>query len=455
MKNNAIKVSVVMPNLNGMPYFKQAFDSVVNQSLREMEIIVVDAGSNDGSDDYVKEVAKKDNRVKLLYSQKKSMGAQYNLGIKHAAGQYIGFCESDDYAELNMFEFLYKKAMEYENPDTVKAGFYMFFSRNGKEIQISREAMPPNLKNEYNKVVNMDKLPDIFWRDTNIWNGIYNLDFLKKNDVLFNETLGAAFQDYSFAKIVDLLAEKQIYIKECFYHYRRDNDFSSVYKTNTSLFCLNEWEYLLNFMNQHEEIKNKFADFVLISGKDQFTGQYFKNRSQNGTLEFEERVEDLRKKAYDYYNSMPVELKAKARRTMNVFFEDLDLYRKHEEYQYRSCRKEFETAKEFLKNKKKIFIISAGEMGQSVAIFLLVNSYCGDVSFCDNNQALHNKELMGIKVESVENAVEKYKDAFYIMPGNFQYCGVLSKQLTEYGVDRRNIYTFPELSPHSCFEIEW
>ena len=91
MNENHFKVSVVMPVFNGMPYFPEAMDSILHQTLKEIEILVVDAGSTDGTREYVTQIAEMDARVRLLFSEKKSMGYQYNLGICNAKGKYIGF----------------------------------------------------------------------------------------------------------------------------------------------------------------------------------------------------------------------------------------------------------------------------------------------------------------------------------------------------------------------------
>ena len=100
------KVSVIIPVLNGAEYIRECMDSIVGQTLSDIEIIPVDAGSTDGTLEILKEYAKKDTRIKLLTADKKSMGYQYNIGIAAAEGEYVGFCESDDYISETMYEKL-------------------------------------------------------------------------------------------------------------------------------------------------------------------------------------------------------------------------------------------------------------------------------------------------------------------------------------------------------------
>ena len=94
---NQPKVSVIMPSLNVVSYIRECIESVVNQTLKDIEIICVDAGSTDGTLEVLEEYTAKDNRIKLLHSDKKSYGYQMNMGIDAATGEYIGIVETDDY----------------------------------------------------------------------------------------------------------------------------------------------------------------------------------------------------------------------------------------------------------------------------------------------------------------------------------------------------------------------
>ena len=132
------KVSIVIPSLNSINYIDECLQSVINQTLKDIEIIVVNDGSPDNSQkiideyakkysqiasytkknggtlEYLKDLEKKDRRVKVIVSDKKSYGYQMNLGINAANGEYLGIVESDDYIKLNMYERLYKVAKEQD-----------------------------------------------------------------------------------------------------------------------------------------------------------------------------------------------------------------------------------------------------------------------------------------------------------------------------------------------------
>ena len=108
--NNQPKVSVVMPSLNVALYIRECIESVLNQTLKDIEIICVDAGSTDGTLEILKEYADKDPRISIINSDRKSYGYQMNLGMDAAAGEYMGIVETDDIADFDMFETLYNAA---------------------------------------------------------------------------------------------------------------------------------------------------------------------------------------------------------------------------------------------------------------------------------------------------------------------------------------------------------
>ena len=90
-------ISVIMPSYNVARYIRVCMESVLAQSLQDMEILAIDAGSEDGTLDILREYADKDERICLVHSEKKSYGYQVNLGIQMARGKYIGIVETDDF----------------------------------------------------------------------------------------------------------------------------------------------------------------------------------------------------------------------------------------------------------------------------------------------------------------------------------------------------------------------
>lgn len=110
MQDRKPLVSVIMPSLNVVKYIDECIQSVLNQSLKEIGIICVDAGSTDGTYERLKEYETNDSRVRVILSDKRSYGYQVNLGIKESNAKYIGIVETDDYVDENMFGILYHRA---------------------------------------------------------------------------------------------------------------------------------------------------------------------------------------------------------------------------------------------------------------------------------------------------------------------------------------------------------
>lgn len=101
-------VSIIVPVYNVKQYINQCLDSLINQSLNEIEIIIVNDGSTDGSGEICRQYEKKDQRVKLINKENGGLSDARNVGLKYAEAEYVGFIDSDDYVDINFYEELYK-----------------------------------------------------------------------------------------------------------------------------------------------------------------------------------------------------------------------------------------------------------------------------------------------------------------------------------------------------------
>lgn len=141
------KVSILVPIYNNEVYLHECIDSIINQTLKDIEIILLDDGSTDNSPQICDEYAKKDNRIKVVHKENTGYGHTMNLGIEMATGEYIGIVESDDYVELDMFESLYNATVQNNQKiDIVKSNHTVFygdknnrtFDKENKDIHISQ-----------------------------------------------------------------------------------------------------------------------------------------------------------------------------------------------------------------------------------------------------------------------------------------------------------------------------
>ena len=116
-------ISVIIPVYNVEPYLQKCLDSVIGQTYRDLEIVIVDDGSTDGSGDICDEY-RSDDRVKVFHTENRGLSAARNLGLDNASGDWIGFVDSDDWIEPDMYEALIKKAEE-TGADVVECGCYL------------------------------------------------------------------------------------------------------------------------------------------------------------------------------------------------------------------------------------------------------------------------------------------------------------------------------------------
>ncbi len=115
-------ISVIVPVYNVEPYLRKCLDSIVNQTYRNLEILVIDDGSADGSGAICDSFAEKDERVVVFHTENRGLSAARNLGLDNATGDWIGFVDSDDWIEPDMYEVLIKR-VEETKADVVESGW--------------------------------------------------------------------------------------------------------------------------------------------------------------------------------------------------------------------------------------------------------------------------------------------------------------------------------------------
>ena len=116
-----MKVSIIVPVYNSERYINRCVDSLIAQTLSDIEILLVDDGSSDSSSSICDEYANKDNRIKVFHQKNAGAGAARNTGLEQAQGEYIGFVDSDDYVDITMYETLYCTAEKHQ-ADLVMSG---------------------------------------------------------------------------------------------------------------------------------------------------------------------------------------------------------------------------------------------------------------------------------------------------------------------------------------------
>lgn len=251
-----ITVSVIMPSLNVADYIEESINSALNQTLEQMEIICIDAGSEDGTWEILKKyenLPDSGKKVRLIHSDIKSYGYQVNLGIKQAAGKYIAILETDDMAEEHMYEYLLAVAEEHDL-DFIKADYDCFHTLQNGERHYEKISLWQGEPNRYNLVLDPGNDDYLYSCDYSIWAGIFNRDFLLRNNIWLNETKGAAYQDIGFAQQVLACAKRAYYSDQSFYRYRRDREGSSINSVYGLKYARQEFTRLLSDSEIHKKL---------------------------------------------------------------------------------------------------------------------------------------------------------------------------------------------------------
>ena len=229
-----IKVSILVPICNVERYLRECLDSLVNQTLEDIEIICINDGSTDSSLSIIREYERRDSRIVVIDKPNSGYGDSMNKGIELARGEYVGIVESDDFATIDMFEKLYKVAKRDEL-DIVRSNYYAHRTGYGRDLDILVENLA--ICGSYGKVFNPMDNPRVFMCQPAIWTSIYKKTLLDSQNVRFLPTPGASFQDTAFYFKAFYAANRVKLLKEGYLHYRVDNANSSV-KNQNKLFCV-------------------------------------------------------------------------------------------------------------------------------------------------------------------------------------------------------------------------
>lgn len=208
------KVSIVMPAYNVEKYFRQCIESVINQTLKDIEIIPVDDGSPDNCGKIMDEYAKKDERIKPIHKENGGYGSAVNLGIEKASGEYIAILETDDFVEANAYQLLYEEAKRNDS-DMTKCRFYYHDSfRSPKDAII--ESDNRTFADSPHGTFTIKEYPQLLYKHASVWAGVYKSSFLK--EIKFIEK--GYYQDFPFYIEALCKAKRISIVKDYLYHYR-------------------------------------------------------------------------------------------------------------------------------------------------------------------------------------------------------------------------------------------
>lgn len=216
-------ISVIVPVYNVEKYLDRCIKSLINQTLKDIEIILVDDGSPDKCPALCDHYAASDNRIKVVHKENAGLGMARNSGLEVATGDYITFVDSDDFVELNMYERLYSVAIS-EQADVVISGGFIdersdgttytnhimktvdVFDGNTRQLAIEMLGARPEFQRDY-----------IY--EPSVCKGVYRRSTINDNCIRFHSEREIISEDYVFHLDLLQVTKKAVCIPNCYYHY--------------------------------------------------------------------------------------------------------------------------------------------------------------------------------------------------------------------------------------------
>ncbi len=205
-----IKISIIVPVYNVERYLAICLDSLISQTLKDIEIICVNDGSTDDSGQILKEFASADKRIIVITQRNQGLSVARNVGMKYAEGQYIAFCDSDDWVDSDYYEKLYNAATFY-NCDIAVAGIKKL--KKGKE-KIFLDYKDKTITSDFQEKIKICDVPDFCY----VCNKIYRTKLLKCSGLEFEP--GMCYEDIIFTPQVLYELNSLVSVQGTYYHYR-------------------------------------------------------------------------------------------------------------------------------------------------------------------------------------------------------------------------------------------
>ena len=218
MNADLVKVSVVMPIYNAENYLRPAIDSVLDQTLREIELICVDDGSTDHSLEIIKEYQKSDARVRIITENNAGPSAARNKGLARARGEFVVFLDADDFSELTMLERLYEVSVRDELDIAITR--YDIYSNRKSKFESNIPSDHGDIFSD-GAVVSKNVYPNYILQCTTsyVWNKMWRRSFLAEKELQFDPDL-RVFEDTYFVVTALSLADRVGKVSDVLTHHR-------------------------------------------------------------------------------------------------------------------------------------------------------------------------------------------------------------------------------------------
>lgn len=296
-------ISIIMPVNNAEKYLYKSIESILNQTYKKFELIIIENNSSDNSKKIIESYCLKDNRIKFITTLKKGVSNARNLGLEVAKGDFVTFIDADDYIESNALQEMVTKVKGYK-VDVCMAGYIEESRKNSMEVrlqwdegtvfnndQIKKNIIPKMIAAENNEEPIMGS----------VWRLLIKRTILEENSIRFNEKLTLA-EDLLVCIEIFSNADSLVITDECYYHYiRYGNTTLDNFKKDflgESLIFFNAYKDVLDKCNIFETNKNRF----FISKINMYTIAISNLYRWNSPKIYKYRREEI-KKIYNLYIS--------------------------------------------------------------------------------------------------------------------------------------------------------
>ena len=260
------KVSVVVPVYKVEKYLRGCLDSLVNQTLDDIEIIVVNDGSPDNCQSIIDEYVGKYNFVKSVIKENGGLGDARNVGITYATGEYIGFIDSDDTVEPDMYEKMYNKAVE-DDADMVVCDLEYVWEDHSRENQYMAG---------FHQLENTEERKCMFLSPLFAWNKLYRREWFINSGLKYS--VGKWYEDIPVTVPLFALANRISYVNQVMVHYlqRGSSIMGSGYDPRM-VHIFDQMEFIYQYYKEHglleqykEEIEYLFIEDLMLYGAFRF-----------------------------------------------------------------------------------------------------------------------------------------------------------------------------------------
>ena len=306
-------VSVIIPVYNSEQYLSKCLDTVLNQSLKNIEVICVDDGSTDNSLEILHNYKSIDKRIRIVSQKHHNAGAARNKGMEISKGEFLSFLDSDDYFELNMLEKMYESAKKDKSIDIIVSRAKQF-----KDEKEGFEEIDWNIRQELlptNNPFNISEIKtDVFYVFMGwAWDKLFRSEFIKKYGIEFQSLTK---QNDGYFVFCSLLKANKIYVLNDYfiYHRKRDGSLEKSDNENNNYLCyismLTEIKKQLNQWGIYEKYRQDFNNYGLLISRmisralnQKNKGKlyhYLKNKGLN-ELDIKKRKKEYYYREDDYY----------------------------------------------------------------------------------------------------------------------------------------------------------